>query len=324
MSNDEESSVDKEDMREITPEDVDEGIEASVRERRMRKQNEKKVSKVKSAKKTISDTDNDENIHPKKKGKRMIYKKIIVDMRATKLHKDEWGIKLDQQRKSKSRQWTSDMDLIGDFKIDGKDWGKLGIREKTWKTVDPLKRRFIMKLFTNSFYWRGTIEFLQGETIMLSFVTNENAPTYLCNIADVLNLSRIRRLPHKPRFRGEVFGFELVDDKAIHRTFMIDDKRLTLGSDWYVKDIHKNVVAFINGRFLNLGGRYDIEIYDKNLAKDKAFFTILILFASTLRWYKNIKKTVNELLRLVSRQKIDLKLQESEADLYLNPRKMNY
>ncbi|MHA1399380.1 MAG: hypothetical protein ACTSQE_03400 [Candidatus Heimdallarchaeaceae archaeon] len=303
-------------LREITPEDVDKGIEDSVRERRKRETN-----KVKSRKRKKSQA---EDIKVKKKGKKSVYKTIIVDLRKTKLHLDEWGIKLDQQRKSKSRQWTTDMDTIGDVKIDGKSWGKLGIREKIWKTNDPLERRFIMKLFTNNFYWRGTIEHLQGESIMLSYVTNENCPSYLCNIDDSLNLIRIRRLPHKPRFRGEVFGFEITDDDGTHHVFMIDDKRFTLGSDWYVKDIHNRVVAIINGKFLNLGGRFDIEIYDEDLAKTREFYTTLILFASTLRWYNEIRKTVAELIKIISVQDIKLKLDESEADLYLNPRKMNY
>jgi len=263
--------MNSEEIREITPEDIDEGREQSVREKRKREKNQNRIEteEDKEAQKLIEE----------KKLRKTVYKKIIVDLRGTKFHTDEWGIKLDQQRQSKSRQWTKDMDTIGDVKINNKAWGKLGIREEKWKKVDPLKKRFVMKLFTNSFYWRGTIEFLQGESVLLSYVTNENCPVYMCNISTSLNLVRIRRLPHKPRFRGEVFGFELVDDNGIHNVFMIDDKRFTLGSDWYVKDVHKNIVAIINGKFFNVGGRYDIEIYDKK---------------------------------------------QSEADLYLNPRKMNY
>ncbi|MHA1302965.1 MAG: hypothetical protein ACTSPI_04610, partial [Candidatus Heimdallarchaeaceae archaeon] len=77
-------------------------------------------------------------------------------------------------------------------------------------------------------------------------------------------------------------------------------------------------------KFLNLGGRFDIEIYDEDLAKTREFYTTLILFASTLRWYNEIRKTVAELIKIISVQDIKLKLDESEADLYLNPRKMNY
>ncbi|MHA1866165.1 MAG: hypothetical protein ACTSVB_11565 [Candidatus Heimdallarchaeaceae archaeon] len=308
--------MNSEEIREITPEDIDEGREQSVREKRKREKNQNRIEteEDKEAQKLIEE----------KKLRKTVYKKIIVDLRGTKFHTDEWGIKLDQQRQSKSRQWTKDMDTIGDVKINNKAWGKLGIREEKWKKVDPLKKRFVMKLFTNSFYWRGTIEFLQGESVLLSYVTNENCPVYMCNISTSLNLVRIRRLPHKPRFRGEVFGFELVDDNGIHNVFMIDDKRFTLGSDWYVKDVHKNIVAIINGKFFNVGGRYDIEIYDKKLASNKEFFSTLILFASTLRWHKDIKKLLKKVMYEIRRKNQTLKLQESEADLYLNPRKMNY
>jgi len=198
------------------------------------------------------------------------------------------------------------------------------IREEAWKVKDTLKKIFVMKLFTSSFNWRGTIELLQGESAMLSFVTNESCPSYLVNNAGALNLVRIRRLPHRPRFRGQTFGFSIADDNANHYVYMIDDKRLTLGSDWYVKNIHKEVVAIINGKFMNIGGRFDIEIYDEKLAKNKEFYTTLVLFASSLRFYKEIRKAIHQLMKMLKHQDINLVLRESEADLYLNPRKLNY
>ncbi len=298
------------DIGEISPEEVDSGDIKSIRSTR---QKERDI-----------EPDDIEIVEIQSK-KRVVYSKIIVDLRRTKLHLDEWGIKLDDQRRAKNRQWTKDMDLIGEVTINDKKYGKLGIRENVWKEKDPCKRLFVMKLFSQKFNWKGSIEMLQGDSVTLSYTTHENCPVYNLNISGTLNLIKLRKMPHKPRFRGETFAFDLVDEKsAIHRTFIIDDKRLTFGDDWYVYDMKKGKVAYIDGRFMNLGGRYDIEIYDKELSKTKEFYNTLILFSSTLRYYKNIKKTIRATIHKIKKENSDLKLRESEADLYLNPRKINY
>ncbi|MCG3215963.1 MAG: hypothetical protein KAS63_04570, partial [Candidatus Heimdallarchaeota archaeon] len=88
-----------------------------------------------------------------KKVEEIVYKLIDVDLWRTKMHKEEWGIRLDAQRAQKDRQWTKDMDLLGQIKIDNEPYGFLGIRERLWKSQDPLERRFVMKIFSPSGYW---------------------------------------------------------------------------------------------------------------------------------------------------------------------------
>ncbi len=92
----------------------------------------------------------------KKKEERVVYSHIDVDLWRTKLHREEWGIRLEAQRAQKDRQWTRDMDMIGEIKKDGETYGFLGQREKLWKAKDPLERRFVMKMFSKGGYWRGS------------------------------------------------------------------------------------------------------------------------------------------------------------------------
>lgn len=259
----------------------------------------------------------------KKKEERISYSHIDVDLWRTKMHKEEWGIRLDAQRAQKDRQWTRDMDAIGTVKVDGKDYGLLAIREGLWKGKDPLERRFVMKLFSPSGYWRASIERLQGESFANSHATKEPCPAYVCIFKHTRNLYRIRRLSHFPRFQGQIFGFSYLDENDVFRSFVIDDKRLKFGSDWVIKNIHNKVIAKINGKFLNIGGRFKIDIFEEKLAKDKTFFNILILFSSTLRFYRNIKKNIKKSLKELKISDTEVKLDDSETNLYLNPRKLS-
>ncbi|MHA1465340.1 MAG: hypothetical protein ACTSQ2_09640 [Candidatus Heimdallarchaeaceae archaeon] len=259
----------------------------------------------------------------KKKEERVVYAHIDVDLWRTKLHREEWGIRLDAQKTTKDRQWTRDMDTIGEVKKDGETYGFLAQREGLWKSKDPLERRFVMKLFSPNFYWRCSIERLQGESFANSHATKEPCPAYVCIFKHTRNVYRIKRLAHFPRFQGEVFGFSFMDEDEIFHTFMIDDKRLTFGSDWMIKDIHHKVVAKIDGKFMNLGGKFDIDIFDEKLANDKTFFNVLILFSSTLRFLKDIKKNIKKSLKELSISDSKVKLDDSETNLYLNPRKLS-
>ncbi len=259
----------------------------------------------------------------KKKEPRVVYTHIDVDLWRTKLHKEEWGIRKDAQRAQKDRQWTRDMDQLGTVKIDGEDYGLLAIREKSWKEKDPLERRFVMKMFSPSGYWRASIERLQGESFANSLATKEPSPAYVCIFKHTRNLFRIRRLAHFPRFQGQIFGFSYLDETDVFHSFVIDDKRLRLGSDWVVKDIHNKVIAKINGKFMNIGGRFKIDIFNQKLAKDKTFFNTLILFSTTLRFYRDIKKNIKKALKELKTSDAEVKLDDSETNLYLNPRKLS-
>ena len=259
----------------------------------------------------------------KKKEERIVYLHIDVDLWRTKMHKEEWGIRLDAQRSQKDRQWTRDMDLVGEVKVAGEDYGQLAIRESLWKNKDTLERRFVMKLFSPSGYWRGSIERLQGESLANSHAIGEPSPAYVCIFKHTRNLYRIRRLAHFPRFQGQIFGFSYLDEHDIFRSFVIDDKRIRFGSDWVIKNIHNKVVAKINGKFLNVGGRFKIDIFEEKLAKDKTFYNMLILFSSTLRFYRDIKKNIKKSIKELRITDAEVKLDDSESNLYLNPRKLS-
>jgi len=283
------------------------------------------MSRKKSSKKTKkSNVMESVKQQEKERAKRKVYSVIEVDLWSTKLHRQEIGIKRDAERAQKSRQWTKDMDQIGEIKKDGEKYGIVAIREKLWKTNDIYKKRFVIKTFTPSEYWRSSIEQLQGESIADTMAAKEPCISFVCIFQHTNKLAKIVYVPHKQRFQGEIFRFSYIDDNDVLNSFVIDDKRFTLGSDWVVKNIHNEVVAFIDSKKFNVGGKVVIKIFDKELAGDKTFINILILFGSMLRYYRDIRKAVKRLTKELRISDHKLKLDESEADLYANPRKMNY
>ncbi|MHA1551465.1 MAG: hypothetical protein ACTSQC_05935, partial [Candidatus Heimdallarchaeaceae archaeon] len=87
--------------------------------------------------------------------------------------------------------------------------------------------------------------------------------------------------------------------------------------------IHNKVIAKIDGKFMNLGGRFKIDIFDEVLANDKTFFNMIILFSATLRFHKDIKKNIKKALKELRISDAKVKLDDSETNLYLNPRKLS-
>ena len=50
---------------------------------------------------------------------------------------------------------------------------------------------------------------------------------------------------------------------------------------------------------------------------------MLILFSSTLRFLRDVKKNIKKSLKELKNSDTDVKLDDSESNLYLNPRKLS-
>lgn len=261
----------------------------------------------------------------KKKDLTKVKTKFVIDLWATDLHSEKIQLFKHARRASKDRQWSKDSDIIGIINRDGKEWGPIAYRKDEWKTSDYLKSKLILKTFTQSNYWRGSIQLLVGRSVMLSQVSNEPSPVFLVNYNDSQFVTYLQKVPHKNFFstQGEVWGFDLLisDETGEIQTFEIDDNRFTLGTDFYVKNINDQIVAKIDGKILNVGGKYEIEIYDEDLAKNKRFYTSIVLFTSIIEFIDDIKNRLKIIIRLLQRPGEKLDLDWSEKELYFNPRR---
>ncbi len=260
-----------------------------------------------------------------KKDLSKVQTKFVVDLWATGLHSEKIRLFKHERRSAKDRQWSKDSDIVGVITRDGKEWGPIAYRKDEWKTSDYLKSKLILKAFTQSNYWRGSIQLLVGRSVMLSQVSNEATPAFLLNYDNSQYVTYLQKVPHKNFFstQGEVWGFDLLMSSETDevQTFEIDDNRFTLGTDFYVKNIHDQIVAKIDGKILDLGGKYEIEIYDDSLTNNKRFYTTIVLFASIIEFIDDIKNRLKIIIRMLQKSGEKLELDWSEKELYFNPRR---
>ncbi len=251
-----------------------------------------------------------------------IHARFNVDIWASELHKEEIGFFKDARRAFKDRQWSKDSEILGMVQRDDEEFGPLAFREGEWQVDNFIDSKLVIKSFTPSNYWRASIEFLPGKSIMLSHVSNEPTPAFIVNYDRSDFVTRIHKVPHKRSFRGETWGFDLLLDDGEVRSFCVDDNRFTLSDDFYIKDIHNNVIGEIDGKFLNVGGRYDIKIYDADLASDKRFYMTIILFTSVIEFLDELNDRIKIMVGKLRRGE-KLQLDHHSEELYYNPRKLH-
>ena len=94
--------------------------------------------------------------------------KFEVSLWLTDLNTTEIGIYQQDRYRAKSRQFTKDMDILGEVKEDGKRVGLVAYRKDAWKKETDMKRRMVIKLFTDEVNWRGTMDLLLGRSMQLT------------------------------------------------------------------------------------------------------------------------------------------------------------
>ena len=79
---------------------------------------------------------------------------FIVDVWITNFNSIEFGLYKRSRNRAKSRQFSSDMDIIAEVIENGERSGLLGYREDLWTKNTGMDKRLVFKLFTASLNWR--------------------------------------------------------------------------------------------------------------------------------------------------------------------------
>lgn len=243
-----------------------------------------------------------------------------VDLWLTDMNLTELGIMKHTQHEAQSDQFTKDMEIIGQVKEDGERTGILAYRKEAWNESEGMKRRLIIKQFTDAMNWRGSMEFMMGRSLALSIgARGVPVSAYTMNLARHDQLIQLERSAHKWPFQPEHFSF-FIETKDGPRFYRLRRKIIAIGADYILYDEAGRKIGVLDHRILNLGGSWKVKV------RDAAAYTeldvALQMFCTMLRFNREARKHVKSQLRKVSRGEADLDLDHHEKDLYANPRKL--
>ena len=244
-----------------------------------------------------------------------VVRKITVDLWKTDLHKKEIGLKKQEEYMAKSRQYTKDMNIIGEIREEKKPNGIVAVREGN------IKERLIVKIFSSTMNWIGTVEEAISREIGNSYVTENNFPAFII-ILDEYEYNLMLEKVHGGAGRKEKFHFCTFGNKNTNtlEVFVLEENRMSVGGDWTIKTINGKHVADIDGKKFDIGGQWDIKIFDAELANHNAFVSTLILFAASRKYHGKIEDRIKNIINDLKKD-TPYTLQHEELDLYENPRR---
>ena len=253
-----------------------------------------------------------------------IKRKITLDLWKTKLHGEIIGIKQKEEHMAKSRQFSRDLELFGEVfeKKKGKKEtiGYVGYRKGLWdEEKNKLERRLVIKLFSKSMYYQGTIEEMIGREFTRSLSARNDFPSFNLMIDDydyLIPLNKIRG----GWFVPEWFVFRIDDDEGFIPIIL--KHKVGLGIDYrVVNGIGDKQFGKIDGKKFDVGGRYEITLKatDKRLV-DNVIVRTLILFAASLKFQEEIIKKVKRGSEKMRKNEWQPELSNSEKLLRRNPR----
>ncbi|UCG89830.1 MAG: hypothetical protein JSU57_05055 [Candidatus Heimdallarchaeota archaeon] len=253
-----------------------------------------------------------------------IERKITVDLWKTKLHGEIVGIKQKEEHMAKSRQFTRDLELFGEViekkKGEDKTIGYVGYRKGLWdEEKDKLERRLVIKLFSKSMYYQGTLEEMVGREFTRSLSARHDFPSFNLMIDDyeyLIPLNKIRG----GWFVPEWFVFRIDDEEGFIPIIL--KHKMGLGIDYrIVHGIGEKQFGKIDGKKFDVGGRYDISLKstDERLV-DNVLVRALILFAASLKFHEEIFKKIKKGTKKMRKNEWYPTLTNEEKLLRRNPR----
>ena len=249
------------------------------------------------------------------------YSEYTVDLWWTDLNATEIGIFQHSRHRAKSRQFSKDSDVIGAVDVNGERNGLLTYRRGLWEEAEGMNKRLVVKLFSEEMSWRGTLDMLMGRSLQLTLGAHGfPVAAFSLNIAGHEQIINVERSARKWPFIPEDYSFFLLDDKKA-RFYRLRRDWISIGADYTLYDEKGDRVGHLNGRVLNLGGRWDVRIRDDHA--NSKLNGILQLFCGMLRFRAACERHIRGLSRDLRRGKLDAQLETHEIDLYQNPRRTN-
>lgn len=245
---------------------------------------------------------------------------FTVDVWITNLNSVEFGIFKHSRNRAKSRQFTLDMDVFAEVIENGERTGLIAYREDLWKKQQGMDRRLVLRLFGEKLNWRATMDLMLARSLQLTIgARGIPVSAYSINTGEQVHNIYLERSANKWPLMPENYSFFVLDG---HQPILYRLRRdlIDIGGDFKLYDAADNVVGYLDGKVFSLGGYWRCRILREHA--DPRLLHVLKLFAAKEVFGRDVRHHLKSLWRGVRRGRIIPKIDQQEADLYMNPRRM--
>lgn len=308
----------------MTEEDPVEEIE-KMAEKKSKKPKEKAravPAKTKKPKKSAVEAD------PEAEDSKIVHKTILVNFWRTRLHDEELGIHQQLKYQAKTRWYAKNFDMEGLIEIDGEKKYIIAFNKDDWEEKPLEEKRLICRYFTimeesmdarpKGGNFKGGVELSVTHSLIQSYEIKHPAPVFFFQIPGIIHLVRLNR---GWRFLGTRWTFPLLPEDKDDKLQMVTAKGVVGPGRNYKIYIGNVLIARIDGHPIQK--EFEIEIYDKDYAKDKTFIKYMTLFGMACNFMDESVKLVKRLYKkMKSSGTTDYKIPRQELTLFRNPRMM--
>ncbi|MFX0083530.1 MAG: hypothetical protein ACFE94_17420 [Candidatus Hodarchaeota archaeon] len=264
------------------------------------------------------------------KPKRMVHKRMKVNFWRTRLHDEELGIHQQLKYQAKTRWFSKTFDIEGVVEVDKEKKYIIAYSKDSWEEKPDIEKRLVCRIFTimeekitdaheaKGGNYKGGLELSVTHSLIQSYEIKHPAPVFFMQIPRTINLSRVVR---GWRLVGTRWTWPLLPEQKDDKFQVVRAKGVVGPGRNYNIFIGDVKVARVDGQVVQKN--FEVEIYDKNYAKDKTFVIYLILFGCMCNFMKDAEKIVKKLYKQMKKTATsDYKPPKQELDLFRNPRMM--
>lgn len=248
------------------------------------------------------------------------WQRFVVDVWLTDLNPTEFGIFKRARNRSKSHQFTKDMDVYADVIENGKRTGILGWRKQLWRDNDRTRQRLVFKLFTDKLNWQATMDLMLARSIQQTIgARGIPVATYSINAAGEEQVVYIERSANKWPLLPENWSFFLMRDGHL-QFYRVRQKFIRWGDDYLVYNGRGQEIGKLDGALFSLAGKWRCRILKSEATPH--LLTTLKMFTGMLIFNNRARRHIRQCAEAVRKGRYEPKLERQEVELYLNPRRV--
>ncbi|MBA2126154.1 hypothetical protein DLM45_07945 [Hyphomicrobium methylovorum] len=238
----------------------------------------------------------------------------------TNFNSIEFGFWKRDRNRGKSRQFTSDMDIFAEVVENGQRTGVLGYRKELWKDAEGMKKRLVLKLFSETLNWRASMDLMLGRSIQQTLGARGLPVTaYSVNTSPDDYIVYLERSANKWPFMPENFSFFLME-RGQPKFYRLRRDFINIGGDYTLIDARGEHVGHLDGAILTIGGKWRCKVRGDHA--DPRLIMVLKLFVGMIAFNRQARKHVKQMARDIRDGVVTPDIERQEADLYLNPRRV--